>query len=121
MFNPKKVIPTLATGALALAGCGGDDGGGLTGALNSWCMKLAGCFPQYYSNAQECVNYFLEYRDDVLEYYGLSEIPADCEAAVTSYLNCGAALTCEELNMFSNDCDDELYAGIEACIPLRPS
>ncbi len=131
MFNPKKAIPTLAVGVLALAGCGGDSNGGAAGsggssgsggtsgtggstgdlqsALNSWCMKLVDCFPGYYAGVQDCVNY-------ISEYYGIiGNLSPACEAAAASYFDCGSMLSCAELDMFSNDCDDEFDAASEAC------
>ena len=125
MFNPKRAIPTLAVGALTLAGCGGDSNGGsggsggtagagggtgdLESALNAWCMKLVDCFPGYYDGVQECVNY-------VSEYYGIiGNISPACEAAAVSYFDCGARLSCEELDMSSNDCDDEFNAAGDVC------
>lgn len=145
MFDPKKVIPALAAGVLALTGCGGSDdgtggaagsggtagsggsagaggtagsggtagtggiGGDLGNALNAFCMKLVECFPEYYMNTPTCVS-------DITEYYGIiGEISPACEAAAASYFDCGSMLTCDQLDLISNDCDDEFNAAADAC------
>jgi hypothetical protein len=139
MFEPKKMIPAIAAGVLALTGCSSDDGntagsggtggtagtggsGGTAGvgggpsdalanSLSAFCMKVVDCFPSYYGTPEECVDY-------ISNYYGLAGgISPACEAAAISYFDCGAALTCEQLDAESNACDDEADAAEQACSP----
>ena len=123
MLTPKKTIPSLAVTMLALTGCGGDaatngtggsgatggaggnGGGGLANALSTFCMKVAGCYENY--TVEECTNYY----DTVFP----PNLDSNCEAAIISYFNCGTALSCEELMMYSNSCDDEFDAITAAC------
>jgi hypothetical protein len=131
MFNPKKMIPALAAGVFALTGCGGSDGGsggssgsggsggtagtgggsadGLAEAVSTWCMQVVDCFPGDYGSVQECVNY-------ITEYYGIGDqISAACEAAAISYFECGANLSCDQLELYYNDCDEEFDAAANEC------
>ncbi len=133
MFNPKRVIPKLAVAALALTGCGetaspdgffgtggtsgtggtggtGGTNGTLVGSLEAFCLKLVECFPDYYAGAETCVNY-------ITTTYGLGgEISSECEAAAISYFQCGAPLTCPELDTAeANSCADESAAAEQAC------
>ncbi|UCH29647.1 MAG: hypothetical protein JSV06_01095 [Myxococcales bacterium] len=120
MFNPKKMIPPLAAGALALTGCGGDESGSagsggsggsdLEDALSAWCMNLAGCFPNspYYQPTGFCISYHLNY-------YCLDEsITPECEAAAISYFTCSAGLECADFYA-PDECDDEGAAAEAAC------
>ncbi len=126
MFTPKKTIPKLAMAALAIAGCGGSDsngggggsgsggsggsdGGNLADSINAFCMKAVECFPGY--TVQECTSYY----NDLVAGYNLTQA---CEAAAISYFDCAAALSCAELDMSSNSCDDEFDAIFGACEPL---
>ena len=114
MFTPKKTIPKLAVAALAVTGCGGSDGNGgnggdLTDSINAFCMKAVECFPGY--TLQECTSYY----NDLVAGYNLT--PA-CKAAATSYFDCAAALSCAEIDMSSNSCDDEFDAIFDACEAL---
>jgi len=113
---------------LALTGCGDDGGGGtggsgasggsggggmsenLTNALNAWCMKLVDCYSDAYPDytVQECLDY-------VIDDYNLDGISAECDAAATSYFECGAQLVCDELLMLSNECDPEFNAAGDVC------
>lgn len=113
------MIPKLAVASLALTGCGdgGTTGNGGTGgtndalgeALDAFCVKLVECFPAYYTSTEQCVNY-------LTNYYDLGDnISSQCAAALTSYLQCGEALSCAELYAYSNSCDDEWYAAGDAC------
>ena len=134
MLDPKKVIPKLAVAALALTGCGGDGGtppvgtggtggaggtggtggtgggnGSLTASLQAFCVKLVECFPGYYQSAEQCTNY-------LINYYGFDgEVSAACEAAAISYFDCGTQLSCPELDAYSNSCEDEFGAAVQAC------
>lgn len=74
-------------------------------------MKLAGCFPTYYDSTEACVEY-------LTAYYNLNgDLGSECETAITSYFQCGAALTCMELsNTGGNSCDDEYLAAYEVCM-----
>ena len=112
MLTPKKMIPSLAVAMLPLTGCGGDGGGSSTGgtlddALQAFCMKLVDCFPRYYT-MQGCLNYY----DSVFP----DNISSNCEAALVSYFNCGTALSCSELDTYSNSCDDEFNNAYDICI-----
>ena len=117
------MIPKLAVAALALTGCGdgGTDGNGGTAgdggtkdalgeALDAFCVKLVECFPTYYNTVGECVA-------DLTNYYDIGgDVSSQCAAALTSYLQCGEALTCPELaNQDGNSCDDEWYAAYDVC------
>jgi hypothetical protein len=123
MFRPKKTIPKLAVAMLTLTGCGDDGGGGtggsggggmsanLTNALNAWCMKLVPCYLEDYPDytVQECI-------DINTEFYGLDTgISAACDAAATSYFQCGSMLMCDMLTARNNDCDPEFYAANDVC------
>jgi len=123
MFRPKKMIPKLAVATLALTGCGGDTNNGaggsggngisdnLTNALNSWCMALVDCYSELYPDytVQECIAY-------ATDYYGLDlGITAACDAAATSYFECGSDLPCDQLTTLYNDCDPEFDAAAAAC------
>ena len=105
------MIPKLAVASLALTGCG--DGGttdALGEALDAFCVKLVECFPAYYTSTEQCVNYLTNYYD-----LG-DDISSQCAAALTSYLQCGEALTCEELyDPDGNSCDDQWYAAYDIC------
>jgi hypothetical protein len=140
MLTPKKVIPSLAVAILALTGCGsttdapggsggsggaagtggsGGSGGtggsipeGLANSLRGWCMNYVDtCGFTYYGSVDECVS-------EIFEYYS-QFIPniddPSCQAALMSYLDCGAALSCQELDMLNNSCDDQYYASAEPC------
>lgn len=140
MLTPKKVIPSLAVAILALTGCGsttdapggsggsggaagtggsGGSGGtggsipeGLANSLRGWCMNYVDtCGFTYYSSVDECVS-------EIFEYYS-QFIPniddPSCQAALMSYADCGAALSCQELDMLNNSCDDQYYAIDEPC------
>jgi len=143
MFKPKKVIPTLAASVLAIAGCAsgdGDPGGtagsggstgtggsagsggtagmgggptdGLTNALNAFCLKYVECFPNDYNNADECAA-------TISQYYGLDgTVSAECNSAAISYFDCGAALSCAELDMESTSCDPQGTAAEQACVGI---
>ena len=130
MLRPKKLIPSLAAAVLALTGCGGttDGGSGGTGgsagtipddlaaSLRGWCMNYVDCGFDYYNGVEQCV-------DSVREFYGQYITNLDdpaCEAALMSYLDCGAALSCAELDELSNSCDDEFRAALEACTTAQP-
>jgi len=143
MLNPKKVIPALAASVLAIAGCSSSDGNtggtsgsggsggsggtggsagtggtagmggglsdGLANALNAFCVKYVDCFPNDYANAEECTNY-------ISQYYALDgSLTPECESAAISYFDCGALLSCADLDMESNSCDDEATAAEQAC------
>ena len=145
MFNPRRVIPKLAVAALALTGCGetgspsdfggsggsggtsgtggssgaggtsgtggsGGTNGTLAGSLEAFCLKVVECFPGYYTNTEDCVSY-------LAAYYGLDgPLSSECEAAAISYFQCGAPLTCQELDgTGGNSCDDEFDAAAAAC------
>jgi hypothetical protein len=141
MFNPKRMIPKLAVAALALTGCGetdspegflgtggtpgtggsggtagtggtsgtGGTNGTLAGSLEAFCLKLVDCFPGYYANADACVS-------GITAGYGLGGgVSSECEAAAISYFQCGAPLTCQELDMDTNSCSDEGAAADQAC------
>ena len=120
MFNPKRMIPKLAVAALALTGCGetdspggssgtGGTNGTLAGSLEAFCLKLVECFPVDYANAEACVS-------GLTTYYDLGGgVSSECEAAAISYFQCGAALTCQELDMDANSCSDEAAAADQAC------
>jgi len=139
MFEPKKMIPAIAAGVLALTGCSSDDGntaggsgaggtagtagsGGTAGAgggpsdalansLSAFCMKLVDCFPSYYGTPGECADY-------ISNYYGLGDgVSPACEAAAISYFDCAAPLTCEQLDADPSACDDEATAAEQACTP----
>jgi hypothetical protein len=109
MLTPKKTIPSLAVTTLALTGCGddGDSGGAYSGALRDFCMKGAECF-EY--SVDECIDYY----ESIISDYNLT---SSCDAAITSYFSCGAALTCEELGTENNSCTDEYYAIFDDCVP----
>ncbi len=132
MLTPKKVIPSLAVAMLALTGAGcGDDGGntgatggsgatggtggtpgdGLANALSAFCMKVAEC---YADTVRECLDY---YNNDIFPYY---DIDSNCEAAIISYFDCGAALSCPEMMADPNNCDDEFDAIFDVCDPIMP-
>jgi hypothetical protein len=116
MLTPKKVIPSLAVGMLTLTGTGcGDDSGGtsaaLKNALSAFCMKVAECYAE---TVQECRDY---YNDEIFPYY---DIDSNCEAAMISYLDCGAALSCDEMMADSNSCDDEFDAIFDVCMSVTP-
>ena len=113
--NPSGSGGTAGTGGTGgtagTAGTGGGQSDALANALSSFCMKLADCFPSYYGSTQECVDY-------ISNYYGLADgVSPACEAAAISYFDCGAALTCEQLDAESNACDDEATAAEQACTP----
>jgi hypothetical protein len=66
-------------------------------------MQLADCFPNspYYQPTADCVSYFVPY-------YGLDgSISAACEAAAIGYFECGQDLSCDQLEMYSNNCDGD--------------
>lgn len=138
MLNPKKTIPNLAAGVLALAGCatgdgapngtagtggmagtggtGGSDGAALANALSAWCMKHADCFPNrpYYQPTDDCISY-------ELSYYGLDgDISAACETAAIGYFDCALGLACPQLDLDKNACDDEWDDDAEANCPDWP-
>ena len=113
MFNPRRMIPKLAVASLALTGCG--DGGttvtddALGEALDAFCVKLVECFPAYYNTVGECVT-------DLTNYYDVGgDVSSQCAAALTSYLQCGEALSCEELDDYNTSCDDQWYAAYDVC------
>jgi len=103
------MIPKLAVASLALTGCG--DGGttdALGEALDAFCVKLVQC--TFYDTVGECVT-------DLTNFYNLDgDVSSQCAAALTSYLQCGEALTCPELaNPDGNSCDDLWYAAYDVC------
>ena len=111
MLTPKKMIPSLAVGVLTLTGTGcGDDSGGtstaLKNALSAFCMTVAEC---YADTVRECLDY---YNNDIFPYY---DIDSSCEAGLISYLDCGAALSCEGMMADPNSCDDEFEAIFDVC------
>lgn len=120
MLKPKKSIPTLTVTMLALTGCGGDGNGGsggsggsggdgLDASLRAFCMKAVQC--EVGQAVDDCVNYY----NSLIAQYNVT--PA-CEAAVISYFDCGAALSCNEFLMNVNSCTDEYYAIFDVCFPL---
>jgi hypothetical protein len=134
MLRPKKLIPPLAGAMLALTGCGddgntggggsggsggsggtgGSEGGELANAIGAWCMQLRDCFPPYYQDTERCIS-------SNVAYYGLDgDIVAACETAAISYFECGADLSCEQLDLFYNDCDDAWNDAVDNC-PDWPS
>lgn len=146
MLSPKKTIPSLAAAVLALTGCGGDSspngtggsganggtggsaanggtggsganggtggngGNGLADALNAFCMRVADCYAEY--TAQDCIDYY----NTIFP----SELSAACQAAIISYFDCGIELSCDELAMYSNSCDDVFDAIGTACADFMP-
>jgi len=107
MFRPKRTIPKLAVATLALTGCGSDSPSALGESINAFCMNVVGCFPDY--TLGDCTAYY----SDLLGNYNLS---STCQAALATYFNCGAALSCEELELYNNSCDDEFDAIYNGCI-----
>jgi hypothetical protein len=74
-------------------------------------MKLVPCYLEDYPDytVQECIDY-------ATDNYGLDQgISAACDAAATSYFECGSQLMCDQLTMNNNDCDDEFTAAADAC------
>jgi len=87
----------------------GGGNGSLTASLQAFCVKLVECFPGYYQSAEQCTNY-------LINYYGFDgEVSAACEAAAISYFDCGTQLSCPELDAYSNSCEDEFGAAVQAC------
>jgi hypothetical protein len=112
MFSPKKRIPKLTVVAFALGGCGGGggDAGGLEGALKKFCMNVDRCYAG--TTTQDCMEIF--YHDYLPYIY----VDADCEAAMISYLDCGATLSCIEMRASTNRCDRLFDAAVDACEPV---
>ena len=73
-------------------------------------MKLIECFPGYYVDTEDCVSY-------LTTAYALDgPISSECEVAAISYFQCGAALTCPELeDPVGNSCADEFDAAALVC------
>ncbi|MBT8481265.1 MAG: hypothetical protein HKP36_06725, partial [Myxococcales bacterium] len=96
-------------GSGGTAGMGGGPTDGLTNALNAFCMKLVECFPNDYADADAC-------SAAISQYYGLDgAVSAECNNAAISYFDCGAALSCAELDLESNSCDPQANAADQAC------
>lgn len=92
------------------SGTGGTNGTTLASSLEAFCMKLIDCFPGYYDDTADCVSY-------LTTAYALDgPISSECEAAAISYFQCGAALTCPELeDVEGNSCVDEFEAAAQVC------
>jgi hypothetical protein len=74
-------------------------------------MKVVPCYAADYPDytVQECIDY-------ATVGYGLDlGISAACDAAATSYFDCGTQLTCDQRMMLNNDCDPQFYAAGDAC------
>lgn len=83
------------------------DGNGLAAALQAFCMKRVECFGYA---LEVCV----DYRNPLIAALDLTPV---CEAAITSYFNCGAALSCSEVGEYNNSCSDEYYSYVDVCLP----
>lgn len=127
MLRPKKTIPSLTVAMLALTGCGGDgnggDGGnggtggtggnggdGLEASLQAFCMNGVEC-----TNGGTTVDACIDYYNSLIAEYNVTPT---CEAALISYFDCAAALSCSEFVMDPNSCTDEYYAIFDDCLPL---
>jgi hypothetical protein len=125
MFAPKKMIPKMVVGMLALTGCSGTDGmpggsggnggnggtagsGGTAGndlanAVSAFCMKLEDECGSGGGASEECTEYFVD------NYSGYS---AECHAALISYFECfGEQEGCDDFSA----CDDYDDAANDAC------
>jgi hypothetical protein len=123
MFAPKKTIPKLVIGMLALTGCsdaapgmpggsggtagsggtggiGGTAGNDLANATEAWCMKIGTC---YGGAVQGCIDVYVGYAS------GTSD---ECQAALISYFECiGEQPGCVDFSA----CDDYGDAFDGAC------
>ena len=118
----KRAIPSLAAGALSLAGCanvsddagGGTNGGGGTGgvdgldaSLRAFCMKAVECDPASFEY-ESCVQLGAAFDD------ALSQ---ECRDIVQSYFLCVARGTCQEF--FVEACyNDDVYSCISPLIAI---
>ena len=143
MFRPKKTIPTLVVGAMALFGCGDDSSGGVggtsgtggtggsgggagTGGTGGMAgMGGSGGVGGAAAEALDawCMKYvecYAQYTFEDCLYYNDSVLyytDPMCFDELTSYLNCESMLSCAEFISDNNSCDPQ-EAAFFACTSL---